>query len=154
MIRADDTIVAIATPEGRSALGVVRLSGSDAQRIAETLLGRSKPLVARRASMGQVRAANGSSSETIDQVVATLFPRPRSYTGEDVVEITAHGNPLLLRRIVESVLAHGARLAGPGEFTLRAFFVGKIDLVQAESISDIIAVDTTRQAQIALDQLH
>lgn len=154
MFRSDDTIVAIATPEGRGAIGVVRLSGSEARRIAETLLRRSKPLQPRRASLGRVLASNGAGDHEIDQVVATFFPEPRSYTGEDVVEIAAHGNPLLLRRIVECAMEKGARLAEPGEFTLRAFLSGKIDLVQAESISDIVAADTPLQARVALDQLH
>jgi tRNA modification GTPase len=154
MFRSEDTIVAIATPEGRGAIGVVRLSGSEARRIAETLLRRSKPLQPRRASLGRVLASNGAGDRAIDQVVATFFPEPRSYTGEDVVEIAAHGNPLLLRRIVECAMESGARLAEPGEFTLRAFLSGKIDLVQAESISDLVAADTPLQARVALDQLH
>ena len=139
----DDTIVAIATPPGRGALGVVRLSGPRTTHIAATLLacGTLEP---RRATF--IRA-------DVDEVVATFFPSPHSYTGDDVVEITAHGSPVILQTIVRSAVANGARLAEPGEFTLRAFLNGKRDLVQAEAVADLIDAATPLQARVAFDQL-
>jgi tRNA modification GTPase len=146
MFATDDTIVAIATPPGRGGLGVVRLSGPEADRIARALLDRREPLEARRATFA--RAAG------IDQVIATAFPAPASYTGEDVVEISAHGSPVLLHLIVRAAIAAGARLARPGEFTLRAFLNGRIDLVQAEAVADLIDAATPLQARLAFDQLE
>jgi tRNA modification GTPase len=160
MFSTDDTIVAIATPPGRAGLGVIRVSGPDAQAVASRLLTRRDPLLARQATVSHVRDLNAvggqSNADTdaqIDQVVATLFPRPHSYTGEDVVEIAAHGSPVLLERIVASALRAGARLAAPGEFTLRAFLHGRVDLVQAEAVADLIDAVTPAQARQAFDQL-
>ncbi|HEY7791422.1 MAG TPA: tRNA uridine-5-carboxymethylaminomethyl(34) synthesis GTPase MnmE [Vicinamibacterales bacterium] len=146
---SSDTIVAIATPPGRGALGVIRLSGPDAHRIAGTLLGRSTPLEPRRATFARIRR-----SRSIDQVVATFFPGPASYTGQDLVELGAHGSPIVLRQIIDAAVAAGARLAEPGEFTLRAFLNGKIDLVQAEAVADLIDSVTPLQARAAFDQLE
>src|SRR5262245_556679 len=135
-----DTIVAIATPAGRAGIGVVRLSGTLAGAIARTLVHREKPFVARHATFcrladeGQPNADGFSS----DRVVVTFFPSPHSYTGEDVAEISAHGSPVVLTGIVRRAIAAGARLAEPGEFTLRAFLTGKIDLIQAEAVADLI----------------
>src|SRR6185436_20887012 len=92
-------------------------------------------------------------SGIVDEIVATLFPSPHSYTGEDVVELSAHGNPVVLREIVARACAAGARLAAPGEFTLRAFLNGKLDLVQAEAVADLIEAVTPLQARAAFDQL-
>jgi tRNA modification GTPase len=147
----DDTIVAIATPAGRGALGVVRLSGPFARTIAEGLLDRAAPLAPRHATFARL-VVTGSGA--IDQVVATFFPAPASYTGENVVEISAHGSPLLLREIVAAALRGGARLANRGEFTLRAFLNGRLDLVQAEAVGDLIAATTSLQARAAFDQLE
>ena len=91
--------------------------------------------------------------ETIDQVVVTFFPAPHSYTGEDIVELSAHGSPVILRAIVTAAVARGARLAEPGEFTLRAFLNGRIDLMQAEAVGDLIEAATPLQARAAFDQL-
>jgi tRNA modification GTPase len=156
MFSTDDTIVAIATPPGRAGLGVIRVSGPDAQAVAARLLTRREALTARHATLSHVRDLTSTKEDApaeIDQVVATLFPRPHSYTGEDVVEIAAHGSPILLERIVSSALRAGARLAAPGEFTLRAFLHGRVDLVQAEAVADLIDAVTPAQARQAFDQL-
>lgn len=149
MFNTADTIVAIATPPGRGAIGVVRLSGPDAQRIAGILLERTHPLEPRRATFATIVA------EPIrDQVIATSFSAPASYTGEDVVEISAHGSTVLLQAIVSRAMAAGARLAEPGEFTLRAFLNGRIDLPRAEAVADLIDAVTPLQARAAFDQLN
>jgi tRNA modification GTPase len=144
-----DTIVAIATPPGRGAIGVVRLSGPDAQAIASALLKRTRALEQRRATFASLYA-----DELRDRVVVTLFPGPNSYTGEDVVEISAHGSDVVLRAIVRAAMAGGARLAEPGEFTLRAYLNGKVDLAQAEAVADLIDAVTPLQARAAFDQLN
>jgi tRNA modification GTPase len=145
----DDTIVAIATPAGRGGIGVVRISGPDSQRIASELSGRTAPLEPRRATFETVRAGGAA-----DHVILTAFPAPHSYTGDDTVEISAHGSPVLLRAIVEAAMRSGARLAEPGEFTLRAYVNGRIDLVQAEAVRDLIDAVTPLQARAAFDQLE
>src|SRR6266436_614671 len=117
MFSTADTIVAIATPPGRGGIGVVRLSEARSLAIAGALRGTDAPLVARRATFGRIR----STGQSIDHAVLTWFAAPHSYTGEDVVEISAHGSPVILRAIVAAAVASGARLAEPGEFTLRAF---------------------------------
>src|SRR5436190_5677571 len=129
MFATDDTIVAIATPPGRGALGVVRLSGPRALEVAGEFLERGGSLQPRRATFTRVQRDDAPSP--LDEVVATFFPAPRSYTGEHVVEITGHGSPLLLQAVLKRAMAAGARLAEPGEFTLRAFLNGKRDLVQS-----------------------
>jgi len=148
----DDTIVAISTPPGRGGLGVVRLSGSDSTRIAAALLNRSEPLAARQATFGHVH--DPATGHRIDQVVATWFVAPHSYTGEDVIELSGHGSPLLLATIVSAAVAHGARLAEPGEFTLRAYLNGRLDLPQAEAVADLVEAVTPLQARAAMDQLE
>ena len=148
MFSTDDTIVAIATPPGRGGLGVVRISGPDAQRVASALTGRST-FDARHATLTTVAGAT-----LTDQAVVTYFPSPASYTGEDVVEISAHGSPVVLRAIVRRAIELGARLAEPGEFTLRAYLHGRLDLVQAEAVADLIDAVTPLQARAAFDQLE
>jgi tRNA modification GTPase len=150
MFSPDDTIVAIATPPGRGGIGVVRISGPGASRIASRLTGEDRALVPRHATLARIAAGRG----TADQVLLTSFPAPHSYTGEDVIEISAHGSPVLLAGIIESASAAGARLAEPGEFTLRAFLHGRIDLVQAEAVRDLIDAVTPLQARAAFDQLE
>jgi tRNA modification GTPase len=152
-----DTIVAIATPAGRAGLGVVRLSGSEASTIAGALVSRKKPFAPRYATFCRLSEATTSTTSdaiTSDRVVVTFFPGPHSYTGEDVAEISAHGSPLILATIVRRAIAAGARLAEPGEFTLRAFLNGKIDLIQAEAVADLIDAVTPLQARAAFDQLE
>src|SRR5688500_17172085 len=152
MFSTDDTIVAIATPPGRGGIGIVRLSGPAALHVASAVLSRRAPLEPRRATFTRVRCAEPSRSA--DTVVVTSFPAPSSYTGQDVVEISAHGSPVVLRAIVGAAIDAGARLAQPGEFTLRAFLSGKLDLVQAEAVADLIAAATPLQARVAFDQLE
>src|SRR5207249_8499154 len=144
-----DTIVAIATPPGRGGIGVVRFSGPDARAIAGGLIACARPLEPRYATFTLVRAA-----DAIDHVVVTYFPAPHSYTGEDVVELSAHGSPVVLHAVVAASVASGARLAEPGEFTLRAFLNGRIDLPQAEAVVDLIEASTPLQARAAFDQLN
>jgi tRNA modification GTPase len=150
MFSVDDTIVAIATPMGRGGIGVVRISGPLATCIASSLSARTTPLEPRHATFTRLTAARGAA----DQVVMTWFPAPHSYTGEDVVEISAHGSPVLLRAIVDAAMEQGARLAEPGEFTLRAFLRQRIDLVQAEAVRDLVDAVTPLQARAAFDQLE
>ncbi len=149
----DDTIVAIATPPGRGGIGVVRLSGPQAREIARPVLrlALDQDLDAGRAHFGEL--IDPASGERIDEVVATFFAKPRSYTTDDVVEISCHGSPVVLRHVVEMSIAAGARLAEPGEFTLRAFLNGRIDLTQAEAVRDLIDSQTLYQAQVAARQL-
>jgi tRNA modification GTPase len=171
-----DTIVAIATPPGRGGIGVIRLSGPLARPIAGRLISHPKPLEPRHATLTTIvnghDAANAGNLEpagragdpagapiarrapAIDEVVATCFPAPRSYTGEDVVELSAHGSPVVLRAIVSAAIEKGARLAEPGEFTLRAFLNGRIDLMQAEAVADLVDSVTPLQARAAFDQLQ
>ena len=152
MFATDDTIVAIATPPGPGGIGIVRVSGTGAARIAAAVLSGPPRLEPRRATLTDAVDPNGRRA--IDRVLATYFPGPRSYTGEDVLEISGHGSPVILRRIVEAATAAGARLAEPGEFTFRAFLSGRLDLVQAEAIHDLVTSVTPRQARVAFDQLQ
>ncbi len=150
MFSTTDTIVAIATPPGRGGIGVVRISGAGAATIAQAMTGRRDPFTPRHATLTSVK----SSTTSIDRVVVTLFTAPHSYTGEDVAEISAHGSPVLLRAIVSEAMRKGARLAEPGEFTLRAYLNERIDLVQAEAVRDLVNAVTPLQARAAFDQLE
>ena len=147
----DDTIVAISTPPGRGGLGVVRLAGPDARSIAAPLLRLKSGLEPNRAVFGEL--IEPGTQQRIDEVVVTFFAKPHSYTTDDIVEISAHGSPVVLRHIVELALARGARLADPGEFTLRAFLNGRLDLTQAEAVRDLIDSQTLYQARVAAQQL-
>lgn len=139
-----DTIAAIATPPGRGGIGVVRVSGPDAPRIATALIGPALP--PRRAVLADFRDDAGDS---IDQGIAILFQPPGSYTGEPVLELQAHGSPTILDLLLARILALGARLARPGEFTERAFLNGRLDLTQAEAVADLIASTNATQARLA-----
>ena len=145
-----DTIVAISTPPGRGGIGVVRLSGAGALAMAAPVLALRTPLESARARFTHVLDAQG---EVLDEAVVTFFAGPHSYTAEDVVEISAHGAPVLLDYLVRSAIANGARLAEPGEFTQRAFLSGRLDLTQAEAVNDLIAAQTLHQARLAAAQL-
>ena len=153
MFATDDTIAAIATPAGRGALGVIRLSGPCALEIAARVLERGASLAPRHATFTRV-TSDDDSKRPLDEVVATFFQAPHSYTGEHIVEITTHGSPVVLQAVLRRTLAAGARLAEPGEFTLRAFLGGKRDLVQAEAVADLINAATPLQARVAFDQLE
>jgi tRNA modification GTPase len=154
MFSTDDTIVAIATPPGRGGIGVVRMSGSRAREVATSLIRRQSPLEPRRATVAHiVEPSDDRLLKAVDEVVVTWFVGPHSYTGEDTVEISGHGSPVLLERIVELAIGAGARLAEPGEFTFRAYLNGRLDLVQAEAVADLIDAVTPTQARVAMDQL-
>jgi tRNA modification GTPase len=182
-VNLDDTIVAIATPPGPGGIGVVRLAGPEARAIAAPMLRLKHDLESGRAVFAELIepvhdacAENRSPSPTsgispelssdqksaaaikcgsrIDEVVVTFFQKPHSYTTDDVIEISAHGSPVVLRHIVELALARGARLAEPGEYTMRAFLNGRIDLTQAEAVRDLIESRTLYQARVAAQQLE
>jgi tRNA modification GTPase len=154
MFSSDDTIVAIATPSGRGGIGVVRVSGPNATEIAAQILTRRQALVPRQATLTRVRLNRAGEIHAGDHAVVTWFPAPQSYTGEHVVEISTHGSPVVLGSILSSLVAAGARLARPGEFTFRAFLNARIDLAQAEAVADLIEAATPLQAQMAFDQLE
>ena len=132
----------------------MRLSGAEARDIAERLTNRRRPFESRRATLTTFESRRDAANGALDHVVVTYFPSPASYTGEDVVEISAHGSPVVLHAIVSGAMAAGARLAEPGEFTLRAFVHGRIDLMQAEAVADLIDAVTPLQARAAFDQLN
>ena len=150
----DDTIVAIATPPGRGGIGVVRLSGPEAWTIARPMLrlAHGHDLEAGRAHFGEL--IDPATGARLDEVVVTCFAKPHSYTTDEVVEISCHGSPVILRHVVEMALTAGARLAEPGEFTMRAFLNGRLDLTQAEAVRDLIDAQTLYQAQVAAQQLE
>jgi tRNA modification GTPase len=149
----DDTIVAIATPPGRGGIGVVRLSGPEATSIAAPLLklAHAGDLQPSRVHFGEL--IDPETNDRVDEVVVTYFAKPHSYTTDDVVEISCHGSPVVLKHVLETAIARGARLAEPGEFTMRAFLNGRIDLTQAEAVRDLIDSQTLYQAQVAARQL-
>ena len=148
-----DSIAAIATARGLSALAVVRVSGSDALKIGSAVFSGSSPLADAPANTVHFGYVTGPDGKRIDQVVATLFRAPRSSTGEDVVEFSCHGGDVAARLILECLLNAGARLADPGEFTQRAFLNGKLDLAQAEAVADLIHAGSTLAHRISLNQL-
>jgi len=153
-LHLDDTIVAVATPPGRGGIGVVRLSGADVRDIARPMLrlAHGHDLEAGRAHFGEL--IDPATGERLDEIVVTFFAEPHSYTTDDVVEISCHGSTVVLRHVVQMALARGARLAEPGEFTMRAFLNGRIDLTQAEAVRDLIESQTLYQAQVAARQLE
>jgi tRNA modification GTPase len=157
-VNLDDTIVAIATPPGRGGIGVVRIAGTRAREIAEPMLRLKHVLEPGRAVFGELVEPSQQHERTaasrIDEVVVTYFAKPHSYTTDDIIEIAAHGSPVVLWHIVELSISAGARLAEPGEFTMRAFLNGRIDLTQAEAVRDLIDSQTLYQAKIAAQQLE
>lgn len=146
-----DTIVAIATPVGRGGIGVIRVAGPQAVSTV-CRLARIEALEPRRATFGLLIPPDEHT--VLDQVVITWFQAPHSYTGDDVVEIGAHGSPSVLQQIVALICQEGGRLAEPGEFTFRAYVNGRMDLVQAEAVADLINAVTPLQARVAVDQLE
>ena len=152
---SDDTIAAISTPPGRGGIGVVRLSGPASLEIA-TLIFRAQstalPGEPNRAQVGHI--INPATGEVIDEVILTYFKMPHSYTGEDVVEISCHGSPIILGRVLQLLIQRKARVAEPGEFTFRAFANRRIDLAQAQAVRDLINAQTGFQARVATRQLE
>ena len=149
MAAISDTIAAISTAPGRGGIGIVRLSGSGCASIAQALIGELPP--ARHAALRPFLDANG---EPLDQGLALYFPAPNSLTGEDVLELHAHGGPVVLDLLLRRAFDLGARLAEPGEFTQRAFLNGKLDLAQAEAVADLIESGSAQAARAALRSLQ
>src|SRR6185369_2401473 len=150
---SSDTIVALATPTGRSGIGVIRLSGGDALAIIGNLIGEvDVSLRHRHATLRQLH--DPETRDVIDEAIITYFKAPHSFTGEDVVEISCHGSPVLLRQIIDNCLRLDTRLAEPGEFSLRALANGRMNLAQAEAIRDLIDARTTASARQAVRQLR
>jgi tRNA modification GTPase len=145
----NDTIAAIATPEGSGAIGIVRVSGPQATAVACRLLRRQEPPESRRARL--VRVHDGA--ELLDEALAVFFKAPHSYTGEDTLELSCHGSTYLLRRVLEAAIKAGARQAAPGEFTQRAFLNGRLDLAQAEGVLALVSSRTSRAHRLAMAQL-
>jgi tRNA modification GTPase len=150
-----DTIAAIATPPGEGSIAIIRMSGGDAERIAAGIFFRNRDenskLQSHRLYHGTLR--DPKSARAVDEVLLAIMRQPRSYTGEDVVEIHCHGGAFIARRVLQLVLSEGARQAEPGEFTKRAFLNGRLDLSQAEAVLDLIRARTDRSAALALDQV-
>ncbi len=151
---SDDTIVAIGTPPGYGGIGVVRISGASAFDIAAHLIREQIDFAkVEPNTLHHCHVVGGVQDRLIDEVVIGVFKGPRSYTGEDVIEISAHGNPMLLRQIVDLALNRGARRAVAGEFTMRAFMSGRIDLVQAEAVADLVSAAGELSQRSAIYQL-
>jgi tRNA modification GTPase len=148
----DDTIAAVATPPGEGGIGIVRLSGPDAAAILARLFVPARPGTWKPYRMRYGRVVDDAGA-TVDQALAVLMRAPHSYTAEDVIEISCHGGPLVVRRVLELALRHGARQAEPGEFTMRAFLNGRIDLAQAEATLDVIGAKTATGLALAQAQL-
>jgi tRNA modification GTPase len=152
----NDTIAAIATPNGIGGIGVIRVSGSDAFSIVQTLLrrpGKQTTLPpSHQLTYGHI--VDPATREVLDEVLVAFMYTPHTYTRENVVEIQGHGGPLILHRILRTVLAQGARMANPGEFTLRAFLNGRLDLAQAEAVMDLIESQTEAGQRLAMQQLR
>lgn len=150
-----ETIVALASPSGAGAIAVIRLSGKNALMIASTVFQSvsNKDLAAQKTHtihLGFIK----DGPKVIDQVLVSLFKNPHSYTGEDVIEISCHGSNFIQQQIIQLLLRNGAKMAQPGEFTLRAFLNGKLDLSQAEAVADLIASDNEASHQIAMQQMR
>ena len=144
-----ETIAAIATPPGRGAIAIVRASGPDVRSLAERVFA-GPVLVPRVATYGTMLDPTGAA---IDRGLALLFAAPASYTGEDMLELHVHGSPVVAREVLRALVAHGARLAGPGEFTQRAFLAGKLDLSEAEAVADVIEAESRGAALAATARL-
>lgn len=152
----EDTIAAIATPAGEGGVAIVRISGPDAERIASALFTRAQEKNGKLRSHTLYHGAIGDPNDkrVVDEVLLTIMRKPRSYTGEDVVEVHCHGGVFLVREILGLILAQGARHAEPGEFTKRAFLNGRLDLTQAEGVLDLIQARTDKGLQLAVKQVN
>jgi len=154
-MRFEDTIIAISTPPGYGGLGIVRLSGQDSLRIAQSFfqpLRSKKNIPPRRPILGKIY--HPQEKCFFEEALLTYFPAPKTYTREDMVEISCHGSPLLLEEVVRLGVEAGARLARPGEFTLRAYLNGRLDILQAEAVLDLIKATSLHQARISFQQLE
>lgn len=152
----NDTIAAISTPPGQGAIGVIRLSGKDAISLVDICF-KGKKLSnqpSHTAHFGRIVEQTKMGEQTIDEVVVTIFRGPKSYTGEDTAEISCHGSNYILQKVLQVLISHGARLANPGEFTMRAFLHGKMDLSQAEAVADLIASDSLVSHAVAMNQMR
>ncbi len=148
----DDTIVALATPHGIGAIGIIRLSGSKSIDIVNRLF-PSKDLHKQNSHTIHVGFLK-DGEKVLDEVVVSLFKNPKSYTGEDVIEISCHGSPFIQEQVINTIVKYGARMAKPGEFTQRAFLKGKLDLTQAEAVADLIASNTEASQRTALHNIR
>jgi tRNA modification GTPase len=152
----DDTIIAISTPPGWGGLGIIRLSGKDALPITRKIFrprrAKEGPIPPRTVVYGEI--IDSDKGEPLDEAFLTFFAAPRSYTRENVVELSCHGSPVVLEETVRLGVKAGARLAGPGEFTLRAYMNGRLDILQAEAVNDLITAATASQARISARQLR
>src|SRR5688500_6037278 len=148
-----DTIVAIATGESISAIGLIRLSGTEAIAIADEVF-RGVILAEAESHTAHFGRIVDEKDHVIDEVVVTIYRAPASYTSEDVVEISCHGSPYILREIMSLLIRHGARPADPGEFTMRAFINGRMDLSQAEAVADLISSQSKAAHQMAMQQMR
>ncbi len=148
-----DTIVALATPPGVGAIGVIRLSGKDAIFIVNQVF-YGKDLTAQVSHTVHFGTIKDEEGHLIDEVLVTVFKTPKSYTGENVAEVSCHGSPFIIQQLIQLFIKKGARLAQPGEFTLRAFLNGRMDLSQAEAVADLIAAESESAHQVALQQMR
>lgn len=148
-----DTIVALATPPGVGAIGVIRLSGPEALSIVQSVF-KGKDLTKQPGHTAHFGALLTDEGEVLDEVLVTVFKAPNSYTGEDTAEVSCHGSPYILQKAIELFISKGARMAQPGEFTLRAFLNGKMDLSQAEAVADLIAANSAASHKVAMRQMR
>ncbi|HMS68103.1 MAG TPA: tRNA uridine-5-carboxymethylaminomethyl(34) synthesis GTPase MnmE [Saprospiraceae bacterium] len=153
-INLDDTIVALSTPPGEGAIGVIRLSGKDAIGITNDLFRGRNLLEVEVNTLHFGKIVAGVNEQVIDEVVVGVFKGPRSYTGEDIIEISCHGSPYILQKVLSLCLKGGARMANRGEFTMRAFLNGKMDLSQAEAVADLIASKSEERHHLAMKQMR
>ena len=151
----NDTIIALATPSGAGAIAIIRLSGSDAITMVDVFF---KSIHSKKLSSQKTHTIHlghiVEDSRVLDEVLVSVFKNPKSYTGEDVIEISCHGSSYIQQEIIQLFVRHGARIANPGEFTLRAFLNAKLDLSQAEAVADLIASDNKASHQIAMQQMR
>ncbi len=149
----NDTIVAIATAHGTGAIGVIRLSGDDAIRITDKVFRGAKKLELQPSHTIHYGYIYDEQDNVVDEVMVALFKAPRSYTKENIIEISCHGSPYILQELIQLFVRNGARMANAGEFTMRAFLNGRIDLAQAEAVSDLIQSESKAAQQLALSQM-
>ena len=150
----EDTIAAIATPPGEGGIGIIRISGENAKKILDTVFAPANSTIVENRKMSYGTIVDPFSQKVIDEVLSVYMKGPKTYTVEDVVEINCHGGMVPLRRTLELVLKHGARMAEPGEFTKRAFLNGRLDLSQVEAVIDVIKAKTDKTFDVALNQLE